>query len=266
MSRKSVIPTIPGLLGLLFSLALGAGTALAQAPAAPPTPYPTAFLERPLTNPKGMIEIRGNTVQLNLSKDAVGKPVSLAPAIYYGITDSLTVGLTHATGICLTGSENGCIKVYNDVGLDVQYYAISEGRFLLVPHGGFTMSSFDPALAEVNVAVLAQLSITSWLGLFVEPLFTIALNDRTNAARDRMFIPVTLGFQATPRLYAYLTSGIGGLFDGFGDSYSLPLALGGLYAITPMIDVGAEFAFPNIGGKGGSADLRALTLRAAFRF
>ena len=47
-------------------------------------------------------------IDVNMSADAVGKPFSIAPDIYYGVSDKLSVGLTHDTGLCLAGEENGC--------------------------------------------------------------------------------------------------------------------------------------------------------------
>src|SRR5689334_16309273 len=52
----------------------------------------------PLVLGKGKIAIAGSTVNINLSADAVGKPFSLAPSVFYGVNEKLTVGLVHDGG------------------------------------------------------------------------------------------------------------------------------------------------------------------------
>src|SRR3954470_25033757 len=79
-----------------------------------------------LTLPKGRVLLDA-FVEINLSTDQAFKPVSLSPDIWYGATDDVTVGLVHsgvgrsgfiggiADSLCLTGSDNGCSDVYNEV-------------------------------------------------------------------------------------------------------------------------------------------------------
>src|SRR3954463_14923560 len=81
------------------------------------------------TLPKGKLALDA-FVEMNLSSDQAFKPVSLSPDLWYGLTDDITLGLVHSfvgqTGflgksgdsLCLTGSDNGCAHVYNNVGID----------------------------------------------------------------------------------------------------------------------------------------------------
>ncbi|MFA6033436.1 MAG: hypothetical protein WC889_11100 [Myxococcota bacterium] len=231
--------------------------------------YPLAIIDRPLTNPKGMFELRGNTVQVNLSKDAEGKPVSLAPAIFYGITDEFTIGITTpVNGLCLTGDDGGCTHVFNDIAVDFQYYAISKGSYLLVPHGGVSFSSFQPARSEFNLAVLNFIQFNAWLALFIEPSVSVGLNDRTAAHPDSVNIPFLLGFQVIPKVFLFAATGIGGSLYNFSNGYVVPVSAGGWYSFTNRIDVGAEFQFTNLTPHdgSGSVDGRKLYVRLAARF
>src|SRR5882757_2600288 len=67
--------------------------------------------------PKGKLVLDAQ-LELNLSSGNAFKPVSLAPDLWYGVTDDITLGLVHSglgeTGfigavgdsLCLTGSSN----------------------------------------------------------------------------------------------------------------------------------------------------------------
>src|SRR5580692_3652648 len=59
-------------------------------------------------------------LEMSLSSNAVFSPVSLAPDLWYGLTDAWTLGLVHSTAgatgfigvsgdsLCLTGTSDGC--------------------------------------------------------------------------------------------------------------------------------------------------------------
>ena len=223
--------------------------------------YPLSVIDRPLQVIKGMIEIAGNTVQINLSKSLVGKPVSLAPSVYYGITDKMSVGVFHGTGICLTGADNGCGKVYNDIGADFRYYVLDSGAFTLSAHAGLYFFSLDPVILNGNIGAYFQYTITPKFAILADPTIGIKLKDGVNS----IAVPVWLGFQATPALWAFLSTSFGGPFDGFGDFFTGSLGVGATYAINNKMDVGGEFQFTNLYGKGGGADGRLLVLRFAIR-
>src|SRR5580692_9135298 len=72
-------------------------------------------------------------LEMSLSSNAVFSPVSLAPDLWYGLTDAWTLGLVHSTAgatgfigvsgdsLCLTGTSDGCPNFYQDVGIDARY-------------------------------------------------------------------------------------------------------------------------------------------------
>jgi hypothetical protein len=60
-------------------------------------------------------------------------------------------------------------------------------------------------------------------------------------------------------------TGIFGPLDHFGDFYAIPLGFSGIYALNETMDLGGQLTFPNLIGKGGSADYRSLALFINFR-
>src|SRR5262245_40267398 len=87
-------------------------------------------VSRGVQGPAGMLSAR-ILLDINLSANLAGKPISLAPDLYYSATDRLQFGLLHegpmgwqakpGVGLCLTGTDNGCPKLYDNVGFDVMY-------------------------------------------------------------------------------------------------------------------------------------------------
>src|SRR5690348_1971557 len=55
---------------------------------------------------------RNELVRVNASRgDDFGKPVGIAPHFYWGVSNEVTLGITHEWGMCL-----GCDRIYNDAG------------------------------------------------------------------------------------------------------------------------------------------------------
>jgi hypothetical protein len=225
--------------------------------------WPTAFNDRPLTNAKGMIEIRGE-LKVNLSTDAVAKPLSIAPDIYYAVSDKLMVGLTHDTGICVTGEENGCISVYNDLGLDALFSLTRKPNMEIAAHGGLLIPNIkDTLLAGIQLGISGKWT-TGKIGVFFDPKIYIGVTER-DFNKEVIFVPVMLGFQASPKLHARLVTGINGPLDGFGDSFTVPVGVGALFGMSNKMDVGGQFTFGNLAGKNGGADARQLDILVNFR-
>ncbi len=240
--------------------------------------WPKAVGDRPLTRAKGMIEIEVD-VFVNMSKDGVAKPIAIAPDIWYGVSDTLTVGLTHNLGLCLTGTDSGCGKVYNDVGFAGALSVMRDAKMELAVAGGLDLAVIDPLTLRLNIGADFKYQagkITIWS----YPRIGIGLNKREGALMipgntETLSLPVVLGFQATPELNVRLRTGIGGLgigpeagapLDGFGDGFVIPLGIGALYAVSNKLDVGAEFFFPGIAGSDlATADNRALILTGNIR-
>src|SRR5262245_46883913 len=121
---------------------------------------------RGVQGPAGMLSVR-ILLLANLSADNAGKPVSLAPDLYYSITDRLQLGVLHegpmgwqakpGLGLCFSGQNNGCPRVYDNIGLDVMY-GVALGRLRLSTHTSLFASSFDPLTMSLAVGFMAKTS------------------------------------------------------------------------------------------------------------
>lgn len=298
------------------SLAALTGTALAQAPddAAPPpddgtgttdpaaggdaTPPPAdpaapadaaAAPASPITVVgKGKILIAGSTLNVNMSADAVAKPISIAPSVWYGVSDKLAVGLTHdggttpysprpfpGLGICLSGEENGCGKVYDNVGVDVLFGIKDEAKMGLAVHGGVIVESFDPMTLSLRAGVLGRYNASDKISVVFDPAIFIGLTERDGAEvapgvtvggnKEVIDVPLWLWFNVNEKLGAYVHTGINGPLDGFGDAFLIPLGLGATYKVNEKLGVGGDFHFLGIAGSdAASADFRTLGVRVQY--
>lgn len=253
------------------SLTIALGTFAAVAPNASAddedytkSNWPLSLVERPLMPAKGMVDVRGDTLRVNLSKGSAFEPISLAPDIFYGMMENWTVGLTHQTGICLTGTDGGCAKAYNDLGLELNFTLMARGSFQAAATGGFNLSSFsDPFIAGLNFGFRAKLQIAK-VAVFSRPRMYVGLANR-DLRGDFVEIPVDIYYQLNTQTALGLETGVVGTLDNLGDNNQIPVGLAVLFAINEKVDIGAAMRFTNLAGSGGGVDGRELIGRFGLR-
>jgi hypothetical protein len=226
---------------------------------------------RGVQGPAGMLAAR-ILLDINLSADLAGKPISLAPDIYYSVTDKLQLGLLHegpmgwqakpGVGLCLTGEDNGCPEVYDNVGFDVMY-GVSFGEVHLSTHTSLFFGPFDPLVASLALGVAGKVRLGTKVGLLFDPKIAIALTER-ETVDDAVYIPLELQFQAGKATTLKLLTGLSGELNDFGDTHEIPLGFGLLQNLTPHFDIGLRFSFDNLLGNEtvgvSRADTRSLAL------
>jgi hypothetical protein len=226
---------------------------------------------RGVQGPAGMISAR-ILLDINLSAGLAGEPVSLAPDLYYSVTDALQLGLVHSgpmgwqarpgVGLCLTGEDHGCPELYDNVGLDVMY-GVSFGRVHLSTHSSLFADPLDPLSMSVAFGVAGKARLGTRLGLLFDPKVAIALTER-DTNDDAIYIPLELQVQAGSGTTIKLLTGLSAKLSAFGDTYEIPMGLGLLQNLTGHFDIGVRFSFDNLLGHEavdvGRADTRSLAL------
>lgn len=232
-------------------------------------PAPAAPAARPgLTLPAGKINIAVN-VEMNVGADAVAKPVSIAPDVSYGVNDDLTVSLVHSRfartgfrgaaggGLCLTGEENGCAKVYDNVGLE-GLYTVARGPLTVAANGGVHAISLDAGFYSIKLG--AKIRYTAGkVGVLTSPSVFVAATERkdddttTPDNLDTIWVPVIVGYTVSPKVWVAGGTGFKGPLDGFGDAWQLAVGALGTYKIDAKLTVGASLIFGQIAGGGDAA-------------
>jgi hypothetical protein len=215
---------------------------------------------RGVQGPEGMWHAR-ILLHINTSSDLVGKPISLAPDLYYAVTDSLQLGLLHnlpmgwltlpGAGICLTdvGPDPGdCPHRYNNVGFDLMY-GLLFGDFNLSLHSSFYLLQVDdPNWKMLTLGLTGKIHFSRDFALFFDPQFGIAVGSRDAGNKDQFFLPIELEFQMSPSIVFKILTGVTGQVDGFGDTYRAPLGVGLIGNVNSTIDLGLRFSFDNMLG------------------
>jgi hypothetical protein len=267
--------------GAEASAEAGGSASLSTADAAPGSG------ELRMTLPQGALLIQA-FLQVNMSADLVAKPVSLAPDIWYGVNDDLTIGLIHSgqagsgvwggvgQGLCLTGEENGCAKLYNSVGLDVRYHIYSSGGMTAAIDGGLFARTIDPFALALKLGLTGRWQGGA-LGLEFGPNVGIGLTERGGETAEGVEVEVVGNkevFVLPVNLLYGLSDSFGILaqvaatlpFDALGDTYTIGASAGVKYMVSQQLGVDLAFSLPFIAGgaDGAGADLRTLTLGVSY--
>jgi hypothetical protein len=225
-------------------------------PAVSGQPMGKVAVRRGVQGPGGLFTARV-LLLVNASKDNFGKPTSLAPDLFYSVSDTVQIGLLHTGpmgwqsrpgfGLCLTGTTNGCPKVYNNVGFDFMY-GLLYGDFHLSVHSSlFVLPISDPTGVMWTIGLTGKFHFTDVVALYFDPQVGVTLSHR-DLYKDQLFIPVELQFQVGAPVALKVLSGVSGELSGLGDTYQVPLGLGLVGNLSSHVDLGLRFSFDNLLG------------------
>ena len=232
-----------------------------------------------MTLPEGRVLVQGY-IQMSLSTDAVLEPLSLSPDVWYGLTDDLSLGLAHSaagTGglygaagnsLCLTGTSNGCADVYSNVAL-LGRYSLLDAGVGLAAQGGLVIGALDPLTLSLQLGVAGRWEMAP-IAIVFQPSILIGLTERegaiegTSGNTEVITLPVSAMYDVMPELAVGLQTGVAFFLEDIGNTWVVPLSLGGRYLVTPAIWAELVFSLPAVvqGADTGTGafDTRTLTL------
>ena len=246
--------------------------------------------------PKGRLLLDA-FAEINLSSDAVFKPFSLTPDLWYGVTPDVTIGLTHSSlarigfmggvgdALCLTGSSNGCDGVYPGAALLLRY-GLKKGNTPMAFEGGIVINDFDPFQIAVKLGLAGRYE-SGKIAVEFMPNVQFGLTNREPTAgmgvivvtnKEVLSIPLSLLYKATPVVTLQLQTGAFIPLEDTGDGYFIPLTIGGHYTVNNSLSLTLAFSLPFLAAgdafkpvMGMGPDLsgfnsRTLTLGATYAF
>lgn len=230
------------------------------------------FTRRSYTLPDGAFEITGEPARpkllgVNLSRGAVAEPVYVAPHFYWGVSERLTLGVTHQRGLCLTGDQHGCGRVYDDVGFGLIAGIHRSEDVEIDFHLGVPISSFDPFTVGTRLGALMRWNFGR-VALVLDPYlyFRITRRDDPPGGPDAVAVPVWVYFQPTRRVAPFVGVELRAPLDGFPD-HAVGAAEGGvIFEVTNDVDLGVVLRFDRPFGHRHSFHARELGMLARFRF
>jgi len=246
-------------------------------PAVSGQPMGKVAVRRGVQGPAGLFTARV-LLLVNASKDNFGKPTSLAPDLYYSVSDTVQIGLLHTGpmgwqsppgfGLCLTGTANGCPRVYNNVGFDFMY-GLLYGDFHLSLHSSlFVVPISDPTGVMWTIGLAGKFHFSDVVALYFDPQVGVTLAHR-DVYKDQLFIPLELQFQLGAATSLKVLSGVSGQLSNLGDTFQVPLGLGLIANVSSRVDLGVRFSFDNLLGHVfpgiSRTDARSIGLLLTFR-
>jgi len=240
-----------------------------------------------LTLPKGRLLLNA-FFEMNLSDEAVFKPFSISPDVWYGATDALTIGLVHSglgrTGfmggfgdsLCLAAKADGCTDIYRNVGLDVRYKLKAGAPLSYAVDGGIYASSLDP---DIVLAVKLGLS-GRWskdkLAIEFQPNVFIGVTERETGEGEAavttngevLNVPVTAFYAVAPKIALSLQAGVVIPFENTSDGWFVPVSIGGHYFVNESLGFNLAFSLPRLiaGTAPDTFDARSLTVGGTYAF
>lgn len=222
-------------------------------------PWPTRLVEQPVVVPTSMVRVAGDTLGVSLTRRAFGEPVFIAPDLLIGYREDLTLTLLHDRGLCLSAPCEG----YRDMRLGV-LYRLAKGHVVeLAAAGGAALpSTSDPFALGLAGGVVARARWRDY-GLMFAPDLYLGLAGRSRVV-DRLILPFTAIWQQRDQLAWTLLVAWRGPLDGFAAAVEIPVGAGISYRANEHVELGAEFRFENLFGRGATFDRRTLLMRLAF--
>jgi hypothetical protein len=243
-----------------------------------------------LTMPAKRLFLHAN-IEMEMSKGAAGKAISLSPDVFYGVNEKLTVGLVHSfqattgfmggsgSSLCLIGDL--CGDVYNGFGLDARYQ-LKSGKVSIAGNAGIQALNIDPFQLLLKLGVVGRWrpSPTSKLAVDFQPAVFFGITEREPAVpmmgvvvqtnKEIVAVPATLLYAIKPNISLALQTGVILPLDDPGARFLIPASLGASYWVNNQITIDAAFTLfalaggSDIGNTG--VDGRTLTIGGGYAF
>jgi hypothetical protein len=227
------------------------------------------YTQRSYALTDGSVELGGEPARplmavfgFNDDQDAF-EPFILPIHLYFGVTNNLTLGITHDRGPCFNCGD----EFYNGAGpgMGLLYNFVRGPPFELDLHLTTPLIRvFDPFFLAVRGGVIGRVNISHVVAFVFDPSLLIGLTERDEGNNDVLGLPFWFFFQATDVVVPYVGSGIyAPLEDG---EPAIPLEGGVIASVNDDIDLGGALIFGNLNNDGGALDARALGFIGRFRF
>lgn len=253
--------------------------------------WPFELTRRPLTLAQGMFEL-WLPLNFDLSSGADGEPIFLNPSLMFGMSDRWTLGVRHLRGLCLSGEDDGCPEVYDDISVDSLY---SLGRMAGLDLALGLALNVAPLVDETTLAGEVRFVLRAGGGasaVTLAPTLNFGVNDRDenpkryplvmnlgtyNAVlpqdvgenKEWLLLPATLQLQLAPTFAVAVSAALNGPLNpevgDYGDYWTIPVGAAAVFTPWRYLDVGAAFTFPRLLGEDEDADERFLSVFVAFR-
>lgn len=217
---------------------------------------PDDVVTRPLVLGRGDVELR-LTAEINVQRNTTGRPLSLAPDAWWGISPRWTVGVIHSSAsldridagatFCIRQVDAPpCNRLYHGGGFDVRFSAL-EGPLAVAPKLRLIVRDFDPVKPAVTVGAMARWAINRF-AVATDPYLRLPLANGDRGNRTQLVLPLWLTVQPVTGWAVSLHSGYDSDVAVFRDGGHGPVSLGITARVTPELDLAVEAGWSRLLG------------------
>jgi hypothetical protein len=213
------------------------------------------------------------SLESSLSRGALFAPVSIAPDVWVGVTDRLTLGATSSEaargwvgagrGACLRGAAHGCDSPYGGAAGDARF-RLYDGAIAVAGRAALDFRRFGPGVVALEIGAVVRARAGA-LTVTVEPYVSLGI---VNASLDNHVagvLPLEARWALAPRVRAIARTGVRGDVDDFFATAQLPFALALDVDVGAGVTVGAGAGLPRALGAMSGTDARVADVHVEWR-
>jgi hypothetical protein len=212
------------------------------------------------------------TTEIELAPASAGRPLSIAPDVWLGVTSRWTVGVIHSNasinritrgnGYCFRDPE-ACDRTYGNAGLDVRY-GLRDGAVAVAPRARFLIRDVDPWKPAVTGGALVRWTHGRW-SITGDPYLRIGLANTDQGNRAALFLPVEIAVRPVPRFAFALHTGYDADLAVWHDGWHVPLALALRNRLARRIELGVLAGFTSALGPQDTMKRRVMWISLDWR-
>ena len=230
------------------------------------------IVARPIVLPRGVVAFTAN-VEAWLLPGRAFDAVSVAPDVFIGVTQRLTLGVTSSNralssvsaggGACFGSVTSGCVAKLANVGVDATWQARA-GALAWAPHARLVMRQFSPSKPAVMFGARVRWHHGRW-AVVADPYVQLGLANTDRGNRHALHVPLWLLVQPTCRWSIGLRTGFESEFAVIRDGWHG--VLGGVVtaAVSTSIDIELSGGVRSAFGPQNTSKDRALALAISVR-
>jgi hypothetical protein len=230
------------------------------------------IVTRPLVLARGQLEAQ-LWFETNLQLAQEGSPTSLAPDVWYGLTDRFTVGITHSNAsldridasasICVVHREDVCDRYYRGGAIEARW-SWRTGVFSVAPRARLLLRDTDPMKPAIALGALVRWT-RGRFALQSDPYIRTGLANTDLGNRTQLTVPLYILVQPTCRWLVGFHLGWESDLAVARDGWHGPLGLIVKARATESVDLTLHGGFTSLVGVQNNIKQRALMLSVGWR-
>lgn len=240
--------------------------------AAPVLAEPNDLVARPIVLGRGEL-LASLAAEINLELRNEGRPTSIAPDVWLGVTPRLTIGLIHSSQsvdridagatFCVRELASKCDQRYRGSGIDLRW-SVRGGALAVAPRARVMLRDTDPLKPAVTLGVLTRWTAGRY-AITTDPYLRLGLANRDLGNRAALVIPVWFAIQPGCRWQLALHTGWDSEVAVWRDGWHVPIGLAANARATEHLELALEVGFRSLLGPQNNIKQRAVIATIQWR-